>query len=328
MKIPGLVDLQVNGFNGVDFSSIDLTEADFMRACEALFQAGTTAFLPTIITSPTEVYRHNLPIMAKVMEKQEFRGRLLGMHLEGPFISPQEGARGAHNAQWVREPDIAFLSKLIGWADGRVKMITIAAEPAGAEELARYAVGKGITAALGHQTAGEADLTRLVNAGAVALTHLGNGVPAMLPRHHNPIWAGLANDELYATIITDGHHLPASVLKTIIRAKGPQRCVVVSDASPLAGLGPGRYRAMGHNVVLEESGRLYDPATGYLVGSSATIFECVNYLAKLRLVSPAELVTMAFYNPLKLIGLTPEDVTPGRDIFFDPSLPDSVLCLR
>jgi N-acetylglucosamine-6-phosphate deacetylase len=365
MEMPGLVDLQVNGYKGVDFSGSDLTEADFVRACRAMLAAGTTAFLPTMITSPEEVYRRNLPIMAKVIQSEEFRGRLLGIHLEGPFICPDEGARGMHNPDWIRSADVGFFEKLIDWAclspatcgqglppaqvrgltrqtsgglTGRraphkpvvglsngtscVKLATIAAELEGAEELTRYAVSKGMSVSLGHQMAGEEDLDRLVDAGAVAITHLGNGVPAMLPRHHNPIWAGLAEDSLAAMIITDSHHLPASVVKTIVRAKGPERCVVVSDASPLAGLAPGSYPAPGlpgHKVVLTDSGQLYDPATGYLVGSSATMLQCMNWLASLRLVNAGELAAMAFYNPLGLIGLGAEDVALGPAICFDQS---------
>ncbi len=317
MQMPGLVDLQVNGYKGVDFAGGDLTAADFVRTCRAMLEAGTTAFLPTMITSPERVYEHNLPIMAKAMRRKEFRGRLLGIHVEGPFISPEEGARGAHNPDWIRQPDLAYLERLIKWGDGMVRLITIAAELEGAEDLARYAVSKGITVSLGHQMAGEEDLERLVRAGAVSITHLGNGVPAMLPRHNNPVWAGLANDDLAAMIITDNHHLPVSILKTIVRAKGPERCVVVSDISLLAGLGPGRYEVSGRQVVLEDSGRLYDPATGYLVGSSATMLQCMNWLASLNLVSPDELAAMGFYNPLKLIGLDKEDVAEGRPIWFE-----------
>jgi N-acetylglucosamine-6-phosphate deacetylase len=317
MKIPGLVDLQVNGYNGVDFSSGDLTEANFVRACRKLFEVGTTAFLPTMITSPEDVYKHNLAIMAAVLERGEFRGRLPGLHLEGPFISPQEGALGAHNAKWVRKPDIGYLEKLIDQADGKVKLITIAAELDGAEQLAQYAVSRGIVASLGHQMATEKYLEKLVQAGAVSLTHLGNGVPAVLPRQENPILAGLANDDLVATIITDSHHLTASVVKTIIRTKGTARCIVVSDASPLAGFGPGRYETLGHKVVLEENGRLYDPAAGYLVGSSATMLECMNWLASLKLVSPDELIAMGFYNPLKLLGIEAEQVEQGQELWFD-----------
>ncbi len=198
-----------------------------------------------------------------------------------------------------------------------MKLITIAAEVEGAEQLARYAASRGIVVSLGHQLADEQDLDRLVRAGAVSLTHLGNGVPAKLSRHKNPIWAGLANDDLIAMIITDGHHLPASVLKTIIRTKGTERCIVVSDASSLVGLGPGSYDTLDRKVILEDSGKLYDPATGYLAGSSATMLECMKHLASLKIVSSDELIAMGFYNPLKLIGLRVEDVARGRDIWLD-----------
>jgi len=318
--LPGLVDLQVNGYKGVDFSSIDLTEADFARACRAMLAEGTTAFLPTMITSPEDVYRHNLPIMAKVLQKQQFRGCLPGIHLEGPFISPQEGARGAHNPDWVRKPDLHLFQKLLDWADGCIKLVTIAADLEGAREMTEYAVSAGISVSLGHQMADEEDLDKLVQAGAVAITHLGNGVPAMLPRHHNPVWAALAEDRLAAMIITDSHHLPASVVKTIIRTKGPENCVVVSDASPLAGLAPGSYKAPGlpgRKAILTDSGQLYEPVSGYLIGSSATMLQCMNWLASLRLVSPSELAAMGFYNPLRLIGLAAEDVAVGPAICFD-----------
>jgi len=255
--------------------------------------------------------------MANVLEREEFSGRLLGIHLEGPFISAQEGACGAHNPKWVIEPDINYLERLINWTGGKVKLLTIAAELDGAEELTRYAVSRGITVSLGHQMADEKTLQDLVRAGARAITHLGNGVPMVINRHHNPILSALAEDDLVATIITDGHHLPPSLIKTIVRTKGPQRCIVISDASSLAGLPPGKYETLGHKVILEETGRLYDPQTGYLCGSSATMLQCMNYLASLKLVSITELIAMGFYNPLQLVGLKPEDVTGEQDIYFD-----------
>ena len=317
IKIRGLVDLQVNGYKGVHFSDINLTRDDFVMVCKGIFEAGTTAFLPTMITSPKEVYEHNLPIMAAILQESEFRGRLLGIHFEGPFISAQNGTRGVHDERWISKPDVDYLRQLIDWANGRIKLLTIAAEPDRAEKLTRYAVSRGIVVSLGHQKATESDLARLVRAGAVSLTHLGNGVPAMLPRHENPIWAGLGNDDLIAMIITDGNHLPASMLKAIIRTKGPDHCVVVSDASPPAGLQAGQYDVLGHQVVLEETGRLNDLTTGYLAGSSATMLQCMNHLASLDLVSCEELFAMGFDNPLALIGLGPENVAHGRDILFD-----------
>ncbi|OHB79943.1 MAG: hypothetical protein A2Z25_07665 [Planctomycetes bacterium RBG_16_55_9] len=313
----GLVDLQVNGYKGVDFSDVSLTRADLERACRGVFEAGTTAFLATVITSPIKVYEHNLPLITAAMQQHEFSGRLLGIHLEGPFISPKEGARGAHDERWIIRPDVKLLERFLDWAAGEVKLLTLAAELEGAEDLARYATGRGIAVSLGHQMAREEDLRRLVQAGAVSLTHLGNGVPAILGRHENPIWAGLGNDDLVAMIIADGHHLPASLLKTIIRTKGAGRCAIVSDATSPAGLEPGTYNVLGHDVVLEKTGRLHDPQTGYLAGSSAMMLECMNHLASLDLVGANELVAMGFHNPLKLIGLGPDDVGRGREIYFD-----------
>ena len=321
-----MVDLQVNGYRGINFSDISLTRDDFVQACLGVFEAGTTAFLPTIITSAVEVYEHNLPIMAAVMDNEEFRGRLLGIHVEGPFISSEAGARGAHPPEQTRRPDVDFLDKLIDLAKAKVRLLTISAELEGADTLARHARSRDVTVSLGHQMATDADLRRLVEAGAKSLTHLGNGVPAMLDRHENPIWAGLANDDLVAMIITDGHHLPAPVLKTIIRAKGVDRCVVVSDASSLAGLGPGTYDFLGDQVILEENGLLHSPQTGYLAGSSSTMVECMNYLASLNVVSADELAMMGFCNPLKLIGLSPEDVTEDRNVRFDEK--NNVFCVE
>lgn len=316
-SIPGLVDLQVNGYRDVDFSGADLTEADFARGCRELLAAGTTAFLPTLITSPMELYERNLPLIARVARQDEFQGRVLGIHLEGPFLSPQEGARGAHNPEWMKRPNVDELKHLVDWAKGTVKLLTIAADLDGAEELARYATRHGITVSLGHQMADEDDLNLLVGAGAKALTHLGNGVPALLSRHRNPLWAGLGNDDLVAMMIADGHHLPVSMLKTIIRTKGPENCIVVSDASPLAGLPAGEYESMGAHVVLEKNGRLHNPATGYMAGSSATILTCANHLATLGLVSTKELIRMVFDNPLKLIGIPPDRIHTERRILLN-----------
>ncbi len=314
MNIPGFVDLQVNGFGGVDFSSPELTEEDFVDACKALIRQGTVAFLPTLITSSPKTYEKNLGLIARAMDREDLRGHLLGIHLEGPFISPIDGARGAHDLNWVHQPDIPLLDKLHDWAHHKIRLLTIAAEPVGADEVCRHASNLGITVSLGHQMALEADLNKLAASGARALTHLGNALPAQLPRHENPLWAGLANDELQAMIIADGHHLPPSILKVILRTKGFSNTIVVSDASPIAGLPPGRYRTLGNEVVLDSSGLVYNPQTGYMVGSSATMLDCMNHLSSLQLMSTEELITTGFHNPLRLIHVDPQwimDNTPA-----------------
>jgi N-acetylglucosamine-6-phosphate deacetylase len=327
LAIPGFVDLQVNGFRGVDFSSPGLTEADCVRACRELAACGTMAFLPTVITSPTDLYQRNLPLLARMMETDECRGHMLGLHLEGPFISPAPGAVGAHRDRAIRKPDIAFFDQLVDWAQGKIKLITIAADQEGAADLARHAVDCDVTVALGHHLASDEEITQLTEAGATALTHLGNGVSNMLPRHPNPIWAGLANDNLSAMLITDGHHLPASTIKAMIRAKGITRTIITSDAAPLAGMAPGRYQVWGGEVVLEASGLLHDPVHGNLAGSSATMLECMNYLASLRLLTLDELLEVGFYNPLRLIGIDSEIVVGKSSLVYDKDRDEFVVSL-
>ncbi len=311
MKVTGFVDLQVNGYRGVDFSAPKLTEADFVQTCEAVLGSGTAAFVATVVTCSAESYRRNLPIMARAIKAERLKGRVLGIHLEGPFISAEDGARGAHNRQWVRRPDVEYFKQLVDLAEGTVRLITVAAELEGAEEVARCAVENGISVSLGHQLAGQADIERLVGAGARALTHLGNGVPLQISRHENPIFAGLANEELSAMIITDGHHLPPAVIKTFIRTKGAARCIVTSDTTALGGMEPGEYEMFGGRVVLDETGRIYNPDTGYLGGSSATMVDCMNYLTSLDLLSDEELAAVGYYNPLRLIGLSEGEVAGG-----------------
>jgi N-acetylglucosamine-6-phosphate deacetylase len=317
LPIPGFVDLQVNGFMGIDFSSPDLTAESFSCACQNLLQSGTAAFLPTIITSPIETYRRNLPIMAKAIASPEFQGKLLGIHLEGPFISSQLGAVGAHNPNWTRMPDIKLLQQINDWAEHTIRVVTIAAELEGASELAQAAVDEGMVVSIGHTLGTAADLHRLAQAGARALTHLGNGIGTILHKFTNPIWSGLADDDYTAMFIGDGHHLPDGVLKSMLRAKGMERAVIVSDASPIAGMPPGEYITLGNRVILESSGRLYNPEKGHLVGSSATLLKCMNHLAAAGFLSPDELMVLGFDHPLRLINFDLNDLKAESKLFYD-----------
>ena len=306
--IPGFVDLQVNGFVGFEFSDKALTRPAIETVFRAVLARGTAAFLPTLTTRPLETYRRNIPLLVDVMRSGEFRGRALGLHLEGPFISSQPGAVGAHDPAYVRPPDVAVLEELLSLGQGQVRLLTVAAEVPGVEALIRLARSRGVTVSIGHSLFSSADLTRVHAAGARALTHLGNGLPNLLPRHPNPMWDGLADDGFTVMIIADGHHLPASVVKTMARAKGAAGLIVVSDCVSVAGLPPGEYDVLGNHAVLEPSGRFYNPEKQCLVGSSATMTACMNFLASLDVFGFDDLVTVGFHNPLRLLGLTPGDI--------------------
>ncbi len=317
IKVPGFVDLQVNGYIGIDYSADNLTESDFIHSAKALLNNGCAGFLPTVITSFEDIYQRNLPMLVKAMKDPDLQGRALGFHLEGPFISDRPGAVGAHNPKAVRKPDIKYFKQLYDLAEGQVKVLTVAAEVEGVEELIAYANSLGVVVSLGHHLANPTDIEKGAAAGAKLLTHLGNGCPNEIHRHHNPIWAGLADDRLTAMIITDGHHLPMTLIKTIIRAKGVDRVIVTSDAASLAGLPPGTYTTLGNTAVLEPNGLLHNPEKQCMVGSSATIFKCANYLASLDIVSPEDIIKMAFTNPLKMIGVAESSVSGGQNYVWE-----------
>jgi len=315
---PGFIDLQVNGYRGVNFSETGSSEEQYAEACRGVLATGTDAFLVTVMTNPAEVYRHNLPLLARLMDSDEFQGRVLGFHIEGPFISPEPGAVGMHPAHAVRDPDPAFLEQLQEWADGKIRLLTIAAERRGADELCRHATHMGIAVSLGHQLAQEEDIRRLADAGATALTHLGNGIPNLLPRHPNAIWAGLAEERLAAMLIADGHHLPASVLKTMVRAKGVHNTIAISDAAFLAGMPPGNYSDANNDIVIEPSGKVWNPRKGCLVCSSAMMIDCLNHLAGLGFLELDDLLAIGARNPLRLIGVDPDAVRAEPRLEFQP----------
>ena len=301
MRNSGFVDLQINGNFGVDFSDPELTEEKFMTAADHIFASGTEVFLPTLVTSPKEVYLRNLAVIRKACESRGLLKQVPGVHLEGPFISKLPGAVGAHKPECVLAPDCAFFDEIMDRSNGYVKLLTVAAEIPGVEVLIRHASSCGVAVSCGHQLAGPEDLTAAAKAGAKLLTHLGNGCPNLIHRHKNMIWAGMACDDLTAMIITDGHHLPAELIKCMIRSKG--RIIVTSDAAPIAGFPPGRYNMWGNDAVLEPNGLYHNPEKGCMVGSSASMCDCVNYLRTLNLLSEAEIELVSRTNPLKMIGM-------------------------
>ncbi len=293
-------DLQVNGAFGVDFSSPELTEDDFLRSAEKILERGCTRFLPTVVTSSDELYRRNLPLINHAVETHGLRYAMPGFHLEGPFISPKPGAVGAHNPDWTLMPSIAALDNLLDIAGGMVSLLTVAAELPGIRELTGYAKSKGIKVSLGHELA---DREEILSAGADAMTHLGNGIPNMIDRHRNPVWTGLAADQLTVMAITDGHHLPADVLKCFLRCKGMEQFIAVSDASSVAGLPPGRYHSLGNDAVLEENGLFHNPEKECLVGSSYLLADCAGYLRKELHLTEPEIEKICWLNPHRLLGL-------------------------
>lgn len=299
----GFVDLQINGYLGVDFSQENLTLESIRRLTRRLIGKGTVAFCPTLVTAPLHVYEHNLPLIARAMKEPDLEPHLLGIHLEGPFISPQEGARGAHDSRYILPPDIGLFRRFQELAEGRIVMITLAPEVAGAEKLIRGIAREGdITVSMGHHQADDAAIRRAVRLGARSITHLGNGIPSMIQRHPNLLWTQLADDHLWGMFITDGYHLPDEFIKVALRAKTAERFIVTSDSAPIAGMPAGIYSIFGQKVEISKTGRIGVYGTPYLAGSNSTMLACMNHLASLNLLAEDDLWRIGVENPLRLIG--------------------------
>jgi N-acetylglucosamine-6-phosphate deacetylase len=231
---------------------------------------------------------------------------VLGIHLEGPYISPVDGPRGAHSLADVRSPDWEEFLALQEAAEGRIRIVTLAPELPDAIPFIEKLAAEGVVVALGHTGADSGEIAAAVAAGARLSTHLGNGAHALLPRHPNYLWDQLACDELWASIIPDGHHLPAAVVKTIVRTKGVGRILLVSDAVHLAGLVPGEYNFLGHPVELTDKGRVQLRGTPYLAGSALHLVEGLGKVIAFAGVSLEEAVQMATQNPRRLLGIRAE----------------------
>ncbi len=303
---------------GVDFSAASLERDDVHRLAQMLVADGTIGFCATLITSGMDIYKRNLRLLSHAAEERGIKGRMLGIHLEGPYLSPSDGARGAHSAAKMRRPKPEEFDRLQEWADGKVVLLTLAPELEGALELIEHVRTNYRTAvAIGHHIAPKEVISRAVDAGATLSTHLGNGCPNLLHRHHNIIVHQLAHDGLTAGLITDGHHLPEDFVRVAFRCKGPQRIFVVSDSAPIAGYPPGIYQTLDHEVRLTETGRVEDVHAQHFVGSGCNMARCMRWLRSLAFLSDNELWQVGLENPLAILGIS----LPGDDI---SDLPDYV----
>lgn len=303
---PGLIDLQVNGYSGFDVNDDLLTEATIVSLVEAQLSVGVTCFAPTIISAPEEKICRALRVIASARNRDPRAAACIPfVHVEGPHISPLDGYRGAHDRDSVRPPSFDEFKRWQDVSDGLVGLITMSPHY---EESSSY-IGavreRGVHVAIGHTHATPEQIVRAVDAGARLSTHLGNGIALEIPRHHNPLWAQLSNDRLTASFIADGHHLPPDVLKTMLRAKGLQRSVLVSDTVALAGMSPGAYTTpVGGRVDLREDGRLCLSGTELLAGATASLAQCVGNVVRS--------FGIPLHQALEMVTATPGQYVGGR----------------
>lgn len=281
---PGLVDLQVNGYKGVDFNAPGLTVEQVQLVSLELLRTGVTGYYPTLITGPEDRTLATLEVISEAMRSPgPARSMINGIHMEGPFICREDGPRGAHPAAYCMEPDPDLVGRWNKASGGMVRIVTLAPELPGSEDLIRACREMGITVGIGHTAADSGVIHDAVLAGATLSTHLGNGCHNILPRHPNYIWDQLAEDGLYASMIADGYHLPDAVLKVFIRVKG-EKAILVSDSMTYSGMPPGVYESPATGKVrLTEEGKLHmegDPGT--LAGSASKISDGIRKITDLE----------------------------------------------
>ena len=299
---PGLVDLQVNGYQGVDFNESSLSVPEVAFSVEKLWESGVTAFLPTLITASESALSAAIKKIIQACEDPLIHASVAGIHLEGPFISKEMGPRGAHPLEFIQEPNWDVISRLQEIAKGKIKLITLSPEFEGSEALIKQCVAENIQVAIGHTAAQTDQIKKAGLAGANLSTHLGNAAHLQLPRHPNYIWDQLAMDELWTSIISDGFHLPDSVMKVFLRVK-PDTTFLVSDSTKFAGLSAGTYDSpIGGKVQLTDSGRLCMQANPELLaGSAASLKFCLSHLVKADLATLPQAIDMASIKPFSYL---------------------------
>jgi N-acetylglucosamine-6-phosphate deacetylase len=308
----GFFDPQVNGFAGVDFNSPRLTPEGLHQAALALASTGVTRFLPTLVTSSHERMVCQLKILAEALRKDPLLQTMcLGIHLEGPYISPEEGPRGVHLREFVRRPRWEELERFQEACEGRIKCVTLAPEVEGAILFIEKAVTHGIVIGIGHTHATEEDVERAVRAGARLSCHLGNAPSALLPHYRDLIEKQLATDQLMASIIVDGIHLSPEVVKNYVWAKGVNRIVLTTDSMAGAGAPSGRYTLGDQEVEVTSDRAARSVSTSRLAGSTLTMNRAIANMILFAGVDLASAIRMAAKNGQELFPEVGGEIIPG-----------------
>lgn len=309
---PGFIDNQVNGYSSHSFTSMDLTLEGVREATRGLWAAGVTTYLPTVTTNENATIVHSFEVLAEASNDPEIGPSIPGFHLEGPFISPVDGFRGAHQERWVRPPDWKEFQDFNRAAQGKILQVSLAPEVAGAMDFIRHCRREGVVVALAHHNGSAAEIKEAIDAGAAIVTHLGNGCANMINRHENPLWPQLADDRLMASIIVDGFHLRPEEVKVFLSAKGREMIVLTSDVTKFAGLPPGVYDLDGKELELTVDGMVKFPAQNVLAGAALPVTAGIGNIMRFAGISLGDAIRLATQNPARLYGLEDRgQIEPG-----------------
>ena len=271
--LQGFIDLQVNGYGGVDFNSDDFTREDIARVSERLRSDGVAKMMPTIITASLTLMVKRIKRLVEMLEcEPTFASLVHGIHVEGPFISDEPGYIGAHPRADAMPAAMNVAASLLNAGQGHIKLLTLAPERDHEHRVTQWLTEQGVVVAGGHSNASLETLKRAIDAGMRLFTHLGNGCPPALPRHDNIIQRVLSlRDQLHISFIADGHHIPPFALRNYLSMMPSDKVIIVTDAISAAGLGPGRYRLGDQTVEVDASGAAWSADRTHFAGSAATM---------------------------------------------------------
>jgi N-acetylglucosamine-6-phosphate deacetylase len=286
---PRWFDFQINGFGGVDFQAETLTQTEMEHAVAVMLQHGVAGIFLTLITDHIDAHCRRLENFERLCAASpRIKKMVVGYHIEGPWLSPEPGYRGAHPPEPMHAPSMAEFERLQAAAGGRIRLITLAPEWPGSGECIAAITRAGVHVSLGHTNASEAQIDDAIRAGARFATHVGNGTPLQMHRHDNVVQRLLARDELIACLIPDGIHLPPFVLKNFFRAKRTGGALFTTDAMSGAGAKPGRYRIGRFEIDVGADGIARNPIGGGFAGSTLTPDEGVRRCAEYLGIPPEE----------------------------------------
>jgi N-acetylglucosamine-6-phosphate deacetylase len=299
---PGLVDIQLNGFAGVNFSDPGLEPETAISVMPQVWKSGVTAFCPTLITNSREMFIRNFRVLEKARAADRHFARATPCyHLEGPYLSPGM-SRGIHDPIWMHAPDWDEFQAFQEAAGGHIGIVTIAPEHPGATAFIERACDAGVVVAIGHTDGTPEQIHAAVDAGARLSTHLGNGCAQTIDRHANMFWPQMTRDELSASIICDTFHLPGDLVKVILRTKGIERTILITDASHLAMLPPGFYSMVGTDLELLPNGKVIKVDGSCLGGSAIRMNQVVARFMKLSGASLEDALLASTTNPARLLN--------------------------
>jgi N-acetylglucosamine-6-phosphate deacetylase len=329
MHTTGLIDLQVNGYAGVDFNATDISADAMDHALHAMLRDGVTCCLPTLITAHETVLAARFFALDQAVARSRFGPLMVpGFHLEGPFLNPAEGYAGCHPRDAMVDPDPALVARLAAGLARPILLLTLAPERSGAADLIRWARTRGMLVAMGHTAADGTVVQQAADAGVSLSTHLGNALPQPQPKFLNPLMAQLAEDRLSASFIADGVHIPPAALKVLLRAKGLERAVLVTDATAAAAAPPGVYDFAGMRIEHAADGSVRIPGSSVLAGSALRLDQAVRNLVAWGLASPDAALRLASDRPAALLAsaLTAHGLTlpAGRIAWSGALRPDQV----